>query len=113
MSSGQLARTPDNFPRMKYRAAHRHHRRRQALVDIGPATAGELLDWVLPSIGVHVPRSTLYRWAHKRTIPARGYQGADGRITDHRIHSGDPEVYRLGDVLAAAARDTTTRKATP
>ncbi|WP_280301955.1 hypothetical protein [Nocardia neocaledoniensis] len=37
MSSGQLARTPDNFPRMKYRAAHRHHRRRQALVDIGPA----------------------------------------------------------------------------
>lgn len=76
-------------------------------------TAAELLEHVLPSIGVHIPRATLYRWAHRHTIPVRGYQAADGRITDHRIGDGDPEVYRLGDVLTAAARDHRTRKANP
>ncbi|WP_280301950.1 hypothetical protein [Nocardia neocaledoniensis] len=76
-------------------------------------TAVELLEHVLPSIGVHIPRATLYRWAHRHTIPVRGYQAADGRITDHRIGDNDPEVYRLGDVLTAAARDHRTRKANP
>jgi len=36
MSSGQLARTPANFPRMKHRAAHRHQRR-QTATELGQA----------------------------------------------------------------------------
>ncbi|WP_410877387.1 hypothetical protein [Nocardia sp. A7] len=78
-------------------------------------TAAELLEHVLPSIGHHIPRSTLYWWTRKRVVPPRGHMSSDGRITDHQRWPGDPEVYRLGDVLAAAARDTnpTPRKANP
>lgn len=76
-------------------------------------TAAELLEHVLPSIGHHIARSTLYRWTHKRIVPPRGHMSSDGRITDRQLWPGDPEVYRLGDVLAAAARDNTaSRKAT-
>ncbi|MGW5920816.1 hypothetical protein ACWFPY_17675 [Nocardia fluminea] len=76
-------------------------------------TATELLEHVLPSIGQHISRPTLYRWAHKRIIVARGHMSHDGRITDRQQRPGDPEVFRLGDVLAAAAREHTNRKANP
>lgn len=72
-------------------------------------TAAELIDHVLPSIGVHIPRPTLYRWLHRHQIPPRGYQGHDGRITTRRIRVTDAKVYRLGDVLDAAAREDAAR----
>ncbi len=72
-------------------------------------TLGELLGHVLPSIGrTDIARSTLYRWARRRTIGPRGYQHTDGRISGRRERATDPEVYRLGDVLTAAAKSPRT-----
>ncbi|MBF6289299.1 hypothetical protein [Nocardia cyriacigeorgica] len=61
------------------------------------------------AIGAPVPKPTLYRWAKERRIEPRGWQHTDDRgvrITDYQIAPGDPQVYRLGDVLAYAARNT-------
>ncbi|MBF6399765.1 hypothetical protein IU438_28765 [Nocardia cyriacigeorgica] len=61
------------------------------------------------AIGAPVPKPTLYRWAKERRIEPRGWQHTDDRgvrITDYQITPGDPQVYRLGDVLAYAARNT-------
>lgn len=106
----KLTAAPD---RRTLRCARCHHRYVVADLEAGALrraedglwTLAELLEHVLPSIGHHIPRSTLYRWAHRRVIAPRGYQSDDGRrITDRRIRATDPEVYRLGDVLAAAHR---------
>ncbi|NEW27264.1 hypothetical protein [Nocardia cyriacigeorgica] len=60
------------------------------------------------AIGAPVPKPTLYRWAKDHRITPRGWQHTDDRgvrITDRQIAPGDPQVYRLGDVLAYAARN--------
>ncbi|MGN2634608.1 hypothetical protein ACTD5D_32140 [Nocardia takedensis] len=97
-------------------ACHRHHLTADIETaairhaEAGVWTLGELLGHVLPSIGrTDIARSTLYRWARRRTILPRGYQHSDGRISGRRERATDPEVYRLGDVLAAAAKSPSSR----
>ncbi|WP_280389293.1 hypothetical protein [Nocardia wallacei] len=56
-----------------------------------------------------VPKTTLYRWARERKIEPRGWAHRNEygtRITDHPVSERDPRVYRLGDVLALAERET-------
>jgi len=63
---------------------------------------------ILTVLGPPVSRTTLYRWAHDRRLEPRGWQHADDygvRITDHRIGTGDAQVYRLGDARKLAAKD--------
>ncbi|PPJ31892.1 hypothetical protein C5E45_32905 [Nocardia nova] len=64
---------------------------------------------VTHDFGSPVARATIYRWSDDRLIEPRGWMHADKtygtRITDHQIQRGDPQVFRLGDVLDVAADD--------
>ena len=58
---------------------------------------------LLADLGQPIPRSTIYAWRAQRRIVGRGFRH-DGRTTDHQIDPRDPAVYRLAEILDAAAR---------
>ena len=59
-------------------------------------TLGEI-ERLMRTLGEPVARSTLYEWAGKKWLKARGWKHA-GKVTTSWIHRNDPVVFRLGDV---------------
>lgn len=58
---------------------------------------------LLADLGQPIPRSTIYAWRAQRRIVGRGYRH-DERTIDRQIDVRDPAVYRLAEILDAAAR---------
>ncbi|MFD4442494.1 hypothetical protein ACFWPK_22260 [Nocardia sp. NPDC058519] len=66
------------------------------------ATIPELIR-VTKRLGAPVPKQTLYWWASRGHIQPRGWQHG-ARITDYQVDPTDRPVFRLGDILARAAK---------
>lgn len=79
MSRGQLARTPDNFPRMKWRAAGRLRRRYRG----GTYTGG----YRCPEHGI------AWNWGK---IGADEYEAIQQDIADHEAEHDDDRDYVIG-----------------